>query len=61
MPEMLRSAVRRPSLHDDKWSPAMHIFDAITLRRSVREYATQPIADDILQRLCEAMRIAPSP
>jgi nitroreductase len=38
----------------------MHVLETIQLRRSVRGYATRLIPDDVLQRLCQAMRGAPS-
>jgi nitroreductase len=38
----------------------MHVLEAIQLRRSVRGYAARAIPDEVLQRLCQAMRAAPS-
>ncbi|MEW6753774.1 MAG: nitroreductase family protein, partial [Candidatus Latescibacterota bacterium] len=38
----------------------MDIHEVIRVRRSVRAYADQPIADDQLERLLQAARWAPS-
>ena len=38
----------------------MDIYEAIKTRRSVRAYSDRPIPPDIKQRLCEALRLAPS-
>ena len=38
----------------------MTVMDAIRNRRSVRSYSDKPIPQAVLQRLCEALRLAPS-
>ncbi|OPZ14381.1 MAG: NADH dehydrogenase [candidate division BRC1 bacterium ADurb.BinA364] len=38
----------------------MNVIDAIRLRRSIREYKSDPIPDDLLERMLEAIRLAPS-
>jgi len=38
----------------------MNVYDAIHTRRSVRAYADKPIPREVLQRLMEALRLAPS-
>jgi len=38
----------------------MNVMDAVKNRRSVREYADRPIPPEILQRLRDALRYAPS-
>ncbi|MHC4799348.1 MAG: nitroreductase family protein, partial [Planctomycetota bacterium] len=38
----------------------MDVMEAIKTRRSVREYSSQPIPADILQRMRQALRYAPS-
>lgn len=38
----------------------MQVFDAIRYRRSVRKYNSQPIPDDVMDRMLESMRLAPS-
>jgi len=38
----------------------MNVLDAIRTRRSVRSYATRPIAAKVMQRMREALRLAPS-
>jgi nitroreductase len=38
----------------------MDVFEAIRRRRSVREYAGRAIPQEVLQRLCQAVRTAPS-
>lgn len=38
----------------------MNVFEAIRRRRSVRNYASRPIPDEVLARLCQALRMAPS-
>ena len=38
----------------------MTVFEAIRMRRSVRQYSSRPIPDDVMQRMREAMRYAPS-
>ena len=38
----------------------MDVMDAIRRRRSVRKYSERPIAEDVLARMCQAMRLAPS-
>ena len=38
----------------------MNVHDAIRIRRSVRRYADRPIADDAMQRMKDALRLAPS-
>lgn len=38
----------------------MHVHDAIRTRRSVREYAPSPIPPDVMQRMRNALRLAPS-
>lgn len=38
----------------------MDVFEAISVRRSVRSYADRAIPEDVLARLCQAMHSAPS-
>jgi nitroreductase len=38
----------------------METWDAIRARRNVRQYTSQPIAREDLERICEAGRLAPS-
>ena len=38
----------------------MNVLDAIRNRRSVRDYSPQAIPDDVMDRMREAMRLAPS-
>ena len=38
----------------------MDIFEAIKTRRSIRKYQDAPVADDVLQKVLEAARWAPS-
>ncbi len=38
----------------------MTVHQAIKLRRSVRAYSPRPIPDDVMQRMLEALRYAPS-
>jgi nitroreductase len=38
----------------------MDVYDAIRTRRSVRAYLATPIPDDVLQRVLDAARVAPS-
>jgi nitroreductase len=38
----------------------MEVLQAIKTRRSVREYASKPIPDDIMERMRQAIRFAPS-
>jgi nitroreductase len=38
----------------------MEVFEAIKARRSVRSYATEPVPDEILWKLLESARLAPS-
>jgi len=38
----------------------MDIYEAIRTRRSVRSYKSDPIPEDVLSRVLEAMRLAPS-
>ena len=38
----------------------MEVFEAIRVRRSVREYRPDPIPEDLLERVTEALRLAPS-
>ncbi len=38
----------------------MDVLEAIRLRRSVREYRADPIPPDLLERVTEALRLAPS-
>ena len=38
----------------------MTVMDAIRTRRSVREYDPRPMPDDVLHRVLEALRLAPS-
>jgi nitroreductase len=38
----------------------MNVFDAIQSRRSVRKFLPEPIPEEVIQRLLEAMRLAPS-
>jgi nitroreductase len=38
----------------------MNVLQAIKLRRSVRAYSPRPIPDDVMQRMREALRYAPS-
>ena len=38
----------------------MNVIDAIRMRRSVRSFRTQPIPDDVMWALTEALRSAPS-
>lgn len=38
----------------------MDVLEAIRIRRSVRKYRSDPIPDDVLDRMLEALRLAPS-
>jgi len=38
----------------------MDVFEAIRIRRSVRKYRNDPIPEDVLDRMLEALRLAPS-
>jgi len=38
----------------------MNVHDAIRMRRSVREYSGRPLPDDVMQRMRNALRFAPS-
>jgi nitroreductase len=38
----------------------MNIYEAIEMRRSVREFREDPVSDDSLKRILEAARLAPS-
>ncbi|HUT86728.1 MAG TPA: nitroreductase family protein [Candidatus Heimdallarchaeota archaeon] len=38
----------------------MEFYDAIRTRRSVRGYRSDPIPDDVLDRVLDAARLAPS-
>lgn len=38
----------------------MNVFDAIQTRRSVRSYATKPIPADVMERMRQTLRLAPS-
>ena len=38
----------------------MDVYEAIRERRSVRSYKPDPIPEEVLNRLLEAMRLAPS-
>ncbi|NLW87004.1 MAG: nitroreductase [Planctomycetes bacterium] len=38
----------------------MNVFDAITMRRSVRSYQSRPIPDEVIRRMRRVLRIAPS-
>ncbi len=38
----------------------MDVYEAIRARRSVREYQDRPVPEELLQRLFEAVRLAPS-
>jgi len=38
----------------------MSVLDVIRIRRSVRKYRSDPIPDDVFDRLLEALRLAPS-
>jgi nitroreductase len=38
----------------------MEVFEAIKARRSVRSYTPEPVPDEVLRRLLEAARLAPS-
>jgi len=38
----------------------MNIYEAIEMRRSVREFRDDPVSDDSLKRILEAARLAPS-
>lgn len=38
----------------------MDVFEAIQARKSVRSYDSSPVPEDVLQRLLEAARLAPS-
>ena len=38
----------------------MNVMDAIRTRRSVRKYDGRPIPDEVLQRMKDALRLAPS-
>jgi nitroreductase len=39
---------------------AMNVLDAIRTRRSVRSYATRPIPAEVMERIRQALRLAPS-
>lgn len=38
----------------------MNVLEAIKTRRSVRQYSSRPIPDDVMQRMRDALRYAPS-
>jgi len=38
----------------------MDVFEAIRVRRSVRKYRSDPIPDDVMDKMLEALRLAPS-
>ena len=38
----------------------MDVLEAISTRRSVREYSSRPIPADVMERMCQALRYAPS-
>ncbi len=38
----------------------MNVMDAIRTRRSVRSYATDPLSPEVLERMRDALRLAPS-
>jgi nitroreductase len=38
----------------------MEFMDVVTKRRSIRRYKPEPVADDVLNKILEAARIAPS-
>lgn len=38
----------------------MNVIDAIRIRRSVRQYDPRPIPDEVMQRMKDALRLAPS-
>jgi nitroreductase len=38
----------------------MDVFEAISTRRSIRKYKREPIPDDVLQKVLESARLAPS-
>ncbi|HUU95269.1 MAG TPA: nitroreductase family protein [Phycisphaerae bacterium] len=38
----------------------MDVFEAISTRRSVREYSSRPIPAEVMERMCQALRYAPS-
>lgn len=38
----------------------MNVYDAIKQRRSIRQYKPDPIPEDVLHRLLEALRLSPS-
>jgi len=38
----------------------MNVLDAIRNRRSVRNYSPRPIPEPVMEKLCEALRLAPS-
>lgn len=43
------------------WSdPKLEVYEAFKIRKSVRAYDTRPIPDDVLMRVLEAGRVAPS-
>ncbi len=47
-------------LRSNERSEAMEFYDVIKKRKSVRKYKKDPIPDDVLNRILEAGRIAPS-
>jgi nitroreductase len=38
----------------------MNVFEAISRRRSVRNYSTRPIPDEVMARMCQTLHMAPS-
>lgn len=38
----------------------MNVIDVIRMRRSVRQYDSRPIPDEVMQRMKDALRLAPS-
>jgi len=38
----------------------MDIYEAIRMRQSIRRYRPDPVPDDVLNRVLDAMRLAPS-
>ena len=38
----------------------MNVFEAISMRRSVRNYSPRPIPDEVMVRMCQVLHMAPS-
>ena len=48
------------NMHETIGATAMNVLDAIRTRRSVRSYTTKPIPAEVMERMRQALRLAPS-